>query len=73
MLILNVLTLIQTFVSTVFTRIEFTINNYASGLVYYFFRFILIIVLGLCTRIKKTYDFVYFQKKTQLSIHLTIF
>ena len=57
---------IQTFVSTVFTRIEFTINNYASGLVYYSFRFILIIVLTLCTRIKKTYTPNYFSTNRKI-------
>jgi len=33
----------------------------------YFLRFILIVVLDLCTQINKTYDFVYFQNKNTIT------
>ncbi|KAF8095356.1 hypothetical protein N665_0335s0004 [Sinapis alba] len=39
----------------------------------YSLRFILVVVLGLCTQIKETFNFTYFQKKTLLPIHLTIY
>ena len=44
-------------------------------LVIYSLYFILIVVLGLCTQINKTYDFVYFQNKNTITYtpNLTVF
>ena len=43
------------------------IQNFIMLIKFYSLRFILVVVLGLCTQIKKTFNFTYFQNKNTIT------